>query len=151
MKKVPGIKITQEILEKFIDVPYGSVKRERKSLNLNIVYELEMADEVARKTGFLRADVKTIIQVYCETIAEKVLEKNQVIIRGVGTIRPKPFKARNAAHFVKEEGADFATIRGRQLVMPKFSPNFLPTKTFRENIKKIPMTIQELKELYNQK
>ena len=55
-----------------------------------------MIQEIAKSTGFVRNDIKTVIEQFLDLLAEKLIEGTTIEIRGFGTFACKPRKARPA-------------------------------------------------------
>ena len=55
-----------------------------------------MIQEIAKSTGFVRNDIKTVIEQFLDLVGEKLVEGNTIEIRGFGTFSCKPRKARPA-------------------------------------------------------
>ena len=55
-----------------------------------------LIQEIAKSTGFVRNDIKTVIEQFLDLLAEKLIEGNSIEIRGFGTFACKPRKARPA-------------------------------------------------------
>lgn len=55
-----------------------------------------LIQEIAKSTGFVRNDIKTVIEQFLNLLAEKLIEGNTIEIRGFGTFACKPRKARPA-------------------------------------------------------
>lgn len=55
-----------------------------------------LIQEIAKSTGFVRNDIKTVIEQFLDLLAEKLIEGNTIEIRGFGTFACKPRKARPA-------------------------------------------------------
>ena len=52
--------------------------------------------EIAKSTGFVRNDIKTVVEQFLDLVGEKLIEGNTIEIRGFGTFACKPRKARPA-------------------------------------------------------
>ncbi len=55
-----------------------------------------LIQEIAKSTGFVRNDIKTVIEQFLDLVGEKLIEGNTIEIRGFGTFSCKPRKARPA-------------------------------------------------------
>ena len=55
-----------------------------------------LIQEIAKSRGFVRNDIKTVIEQFLDLLAEKLIEGNTIEIRGFGTFACKPRKARPA-------------------------------------------------------
>ena len=55
-----------------------------------------LIQEIAKSTGFVRNDIKIVIEKFLDLLAEKLIEGNTIEIRGFGTFACKPRKARPA-------------------------------------------------------
>ena len=55
-----------------------------------------LIQEIAKSTGFVRNDIKTVIEQFLDLLAEKLIEGNTIESRGFGTVACKPRKARPA-------------------------------------------------------
>ena len=55
-----------------------------------------LIQEIAKSTGFVRNDIKTVIEQFLDLLGEKLIEGNTIEIRGFGTFACKPRKARPA-------------------------------------------------------
>ena len=55
-----------------------------------------LIQEIAKSTGFVRNDIKTVIEQFLDLLGEKLIEGNPIEIRGFGTFACKPRKARPA-------------------------------------------------------
>ena len=55
-----------------------------------------LIQEIPKSTGFVRNDIKTVIEQFLDLLAEKLIEGNTIEIRGFGTFACKPRKARPA-------------------------------------------------------
>ena len=55
-----------------------------------------LIQEIAKSTGFVRNDIKNVIEQFLDLLAEKLIEGNTIEIRGFGTFACKPRKARPA-------------------------------------------------------
>lgn len=52
--------------------------------------------EIAKSTGFVRGDIKAVVEQFLELVSEKLVDGNTIEIRGFGTFACKPRKARPA-------------------------------------------------------
>ena len=52
--------------------------------------------EIAKSTGFVRNDIKIVVEQFLDLLGEKLIEGNTIEIRGFGTFACKPRKARPA-------------------------------------------------------
>ena len=57
-----------------------------------------LIQEIAKSTGFVRNDIKTVIEQFLDLLGEKLIEGNTIEIRGFGTFACKPRKARPARY-----------------------------------------------------
>ena len=55
-----------------------------------------LIQEIAKSTGFVRNDIKTVVEQFLELVGEKLIDGNTIEIRGFGTFACKPRKARPA-------------------------------------------------------
>ena len=55
-----------------------------------------LIQEIAKSTGFVRNDIKTVIEQFLDLVGEKLIEGSTIEIRGFGTFACKPRKARPA-------------------------------------------------------
>lgn len=55
-----------------------------------------LINEIAQSTGFIRNDIKTVVEQFLDLLGEKLIEGNTIEIRGFGTFSCKPRKARPA-------------------------------------------------------
>lgn len=55
-----------------------------------------LIQEIAKSTGFVRNDIKTVVEQFLDLVGEKIIEGNTIEIRGFGTFACKPRKARPA-------------------------------------------------------
>jgi DNA-binding protein HU-beta/integration host factor subunit beta len=55
-----------------------------------------LIQEIAKSTGFVRNDIKTVVEQFLDLLGEKLIEGNTIEIRGFGTFACKPRKARPA-------------------------------------------------------
>lgn len=55
-----------------------------------------LIQEIAKSTGFVRNDIKMVIEQFLDLVGEKIIEGNTIEIRGFGTFACKPRKARPA-------------------------------------------------------
>ncbi|MBO6135589.1 MAG: integration host factor subunit beta [Fibrobacter sp.] len=55
-----------------------------------------LIQDIAKSTGFVRNDIKTVIEQFLDLLGEKLIEGNTIEIRGFGTFACKPRKARPA-------------------------------------------------------
>jgi len=55
-----------------------------------------LIQEIAKSTGFVRNDIKIVIEQFLDLLGEKLIEGNTIEIRGFGTFACKPRKARPA-------------------------------------------------------
>lgn len=55
-----------------------------------------LIQEIAKSTGFVRSDIKIVVEQFLELIGEKLIDGNTIEIRGFGTFACKPRKARPA-------------------------------------------------------
>ena len=55
-----------------------------------------LIQEIAKSTGFVRNDIKTVVEQFLDLVGEKLIEGNTIEIRGFGTFACKPRKARPA-------------------------------------------------------
>lgn len=55
-----------------------------------------LIQEIAKSTGFVRGDIKTVVEQFLELVGEKLVDGNTIEIRGFGTFACKPRKARPA-------------------------------------------------------
>lgn len=49
-----------------------------------------LIQEIAKSTGFVRNDIKTVIEQFLDLVGEKLIEGNTIEIRGFGTFSCKP-------------------------------------------------------------
>ena len=61
--------------------------------NLNKKY---FVDEIARETGFVRNDVRRVLDEFLYMVGESMVDGNTIELRGFGTFSCKPRKARPA-------------------------------------------------------
>lgn len=55
-----------------------------------------LIQEIAKSTGFVRGDIKAVVEQFLELVSEKLVDGNTIEIRGFGTFACKPRKARPA-------------------------------------------------------
>ena len=55
-----------------------------------------LIQEIAKSTGFVRNDIKIVVEQFLDLVGEKLIEGNTIEIRGFGTFACKPRKARPA-------------------------------------------------------
>jgi len=55
-----------------------------------------LIQEIAKSTGFVRNDIKIVIEQFLDLLGEKLIEGNTIEIRGFGTFACKSRKARPA-------------------------------------------------------
>ncbi|MCQ2055321.1 MAG: integration host factor subunit beta [Fibrobacter sp.] len=55
-----------------------------------------LIQEIAKSTGFVRNDIKTVVEQFLDLVGEKLIDGNTIEIRGFGTFACKPRKARPA-------------------------------------------------------
>ena len=55
-----------------------------------------LIQDIAKSTGFVRNDIKTVVEQFLDLVGEKLIEGNTIEIRGFGTFACKPRKARPA-------------------------------------------------------
>jgi DNA-binding protein HU-beta/integration host factor subunit beta len=55
-----------------------------------------LIQEIAKSTGFVRSDIKIVVEQFLDLLGEKLIEGNTIEIRGFGTFACKPRKARPA-------------------------------------------------------
>ena len=55
-----------------------------------------LIQEIAKSTGFVRNDIKIVVEQFLDLLGEKLVEGNTIEIRGFGTFACKPRKARPA-------------------------------------------------------
>lgn len=55
-----------------------------------------LIQEIAKSTGFVRNDIKTVVEQFLDLVGEKLIEGDTIEIRGFGTFACKPRKARPA-------------------------------------------------------
>jgi DNA-binding protein HU-beta/integration host factor subunit beta len=55
-----------------------------------------LIQEIAKSTGFVRNDIKTVVEQFLGLVGEKLIDGNTIEIRGFGTFACKPRKARPA-------------------------------------------------------
>ena len=55
-----------------------------------------LIQEIAKSTGFVRNDIKTVIEQFLDLVGEKLIDGSTIEIRGFGTFACKPRKARPA-------------------------------------------------------
>ena len=55
-----------------------------------------LIQEIAKSTGFVRNDIKIVVEQFLDLLGEKLIEGNTIEIRGFGTFACKPRKARPA-------------------------------------------------------
>lgn len=55
-----------------------------------------LIQEIAKSTGFVRNDIKIVVEQFLDLLGEKLIEGNTIEIRGFGTFTCKPRKARPA-------------------------------------------------------
>lgn len=55
-----------------------------------------LIQDIAKSTGFVRNDIKVVVEQFLDLLGEKLVEGNTIEIRGFGTFACKPRKARPA-------------------------------------------------------
>jgi DNA-binding protein HU-beta/integration host factor subunit beta len=55
-----------------------------------------LIQEIAKSTGFVRNDIKIVVEQFLDLLGEKLIDGNTIEIRGFGTFACKPRKARPA-------------------------------------------------------
>ena len=60
------------------------------------VTKQSLVQEIAKSTGFVRNDIKIVVEQFLDLLGEKLIEGNTIEIRGFGTFACKPRKARPA-------------------------------------------------------
>ena len=60
------------------------------------VTKQSLIQEIAKSTGFVRNDIKIVVEQFLDLVGEKLIEGNTIEIRGFGTFACKPRKARPA-------------------------------------------------------
>lgn len=55
-----------------------------------------LIQEIAKSTGLVRNDIKTVVEQFLDLVGEKLIDGNTIEIRGFGTFACKPRKARPA-------------------------------------------------------
>lgn len=134
---------TQEELEKQVNDP-----RKEKSLRSRRPDERiagkELAKIVAKRTGYQVKATTEIIDAYHLTIFELLKKKIQVMLPFVGTLVPKVTKARRGMNFNRGKGIPPEPI----IMQPKFSLAFITNKNMIVEMKNLPVTHQDIENLY---
>ncbi len=77
-----------------------------------------LIQEIAKSTGFVRNDIKVVVEQFLNLLSEKLIEGNTIEIRGFGTFACKPRKARPARN---PRTGDIVQIEERVVPSFKFS------------------------------
>lgn len=87
----------------------------------------ELVEKIAEKTGLTRTDVAVIVDGFLDAIKQAMKEGNNIEIRGFGTFKIKPRKARKARN----------PRTGEEVPVPdRIVPVFKPSNEFKELILK---------------
>ncbi|MBR4916217.1 MAG: integration host factor subunit beta [Fibrobacter sp.] len=65
-------------------------------IDVSNITKQSLIQEIAKSTGFVRNDIKTVVEQFLDLLGEKLIEGNTIEIRGFGTFACKPRKARPA-------------------------------------------------------
>jgi nucleoid DNA-binding protein len=85
----------------------------------------ELVEKIAEKTGLTRTDVAVIVDGFLDAIKQAMKEGNNIEIRGFGTFKIKPRKARKARN----------PRTGEEVPVPdRKVPVFKPSNEFKELI-----------------
>nr|WP_255252423.1 MULTISPECIES: HU family DNA-binding protein [unclassified Fibrobacter] len=74
----------------------ASTNLSTKILVVSNITKQSLIQDIAKSTGFVRNDIKTVIEQFLDLLGEKLIEGNTIEIRGFGTFACKPRKARPA-------------------------------------------------------
>ena len=94
-----------------------------------------LIQEIAKSTGFVRNDIKTVIEQFLDLLGEKLIEGNTIEIRGFGTFACKPRKARPARNPRTGE-----TV----LIEERLVPSFKFSNDIKDNINSIEAFMKPL-------
>lgn len=83
--------------------------------NINKKY---FVDEIARETGFVKGDVKRVIEEFIGLVGDSLVAGNTIELRGFGTFACKPRKARPARN---PRTGDTVRLEARMVPTFKFS------------------------------
>jgi DNA-binding protein HU-beta len=87
----------------------------------------DLVEKIAEKTGLTRTDVAVIVDGFLDAIKQSMKEGNNIEIRGFGTFKIKPRKARKARN----------PRTGEEVPVPdRKVPVFKPSNEFKELILK---------------
>ena len=90
----------------------------------------DLVEMVAEKTGLTRTDVAVVVDAFLESIKKTMEEGNNIEIRGFGTFKIKPRKARKARN----------PRTGEEVPVPdRKVPVFRPSSEFKTLITKQPL------------
>jgi len=104
----------------------------------------ELAKIVAKRTGYQVKATTEIIDAYHLTIFELLKKKVQVMLPFVGTLVPKVTKARRGMNFNRGTNKPPEKI----IMQPKFSLGFIVNKNMVVEMKNIPVTHDDIENLY---
>ena len=103
-----------------------------------------LIQEIAKSTGFVRNDIKTVIEQFLDLLGEKLIEGNTIEIRGFGTFACKPRKARPARN---PRTGETVLIEERLVPTFKFSNDIKDKINYMESIAgqaaELPETVEE--------
>ena len=102
-----------------------------------------LIQEIAKSTGFVRNDIKTVIEQFLDLVGEKLIEGNTIEIRGFGTFSCKPRKSRPARN---PRTGETVMIEERMVPSFKFSNDIKDKINSLEAIAGVAAEIPEVKE-----
>lgn len=102
-----------------------------------------LIQEIAKSTGFVRNDIKTVVEQFLDLVGEKIVEGNTIEIRGFGTFACKPRKARPARN---PRTGETVLIEERMVPTFKFSNDIKDKINSLEAIAGVAAEIPEVKE-----
>ncbi len=104
----------------------------------------ELAKIVAKRSGYQIKQTTEIIDALFDVVFETLQDKKQVNFPKIGSIMPKVKKARKGTVFHRFTDQPSESI----LVPPMFKLEFIPNKRMAELMKKLPVTHQEVEDMY---
>lgn len=102
-----------------------------------------LIQDIAKSTGFVRNDIKVVVEQFLDLLGEKLVEGNTIEIRGFGTFACKPRKARPARN---PRTGETVLIEDRLVPTFKFSNDIKDKINSLEAIAGVAAEIPEVKE-----
>lgn len=98
----------------------------------------------AKRSGFTQTSVNEVITALMEVIQERLLDKKQVTLQGIGTLSPILGKARKATNFNRYN--EEAT--GSLFIQPRFELRFFPHEGMEEDVRSIEVSAEEVEDMF---